>query len=116
MLFCRLVIPGSQIANMPGTNAYTVKVTIRNFLGAVDDKSLTFSKKSAGVAPAIALPLGASVSYKITEGMKVPVALAAASVCANQQVGTAGSYILWRLCTNRQLLSMTIQVSFLMAQ
>lgn len=87
----RLIIPGSQIVNMPGTD-YTIQVTVKNFLGATNSKSWAFTKKISADTPVVSIPSGLTISYKIADGFKVPVALSASSVCGNQQVIAAAAH------------------------
>lgn len=81
-----MVIPGSQITNMVGTS-YMVTVTVSNFLGAVSSATWSFTKKGLGITPVVTLPSGNAVSFKIADGVKVPLALAATSVCSDKKVG-----------------------------
>ena len=95
----RLVIPGSSLLQLSGSS-YTVTVTLTTFLNATASASWTWDMQASGAAPVI-VPLvnidedgGRVVPFRAADGVKVPLQLMAASVCAGSQVRACSAAVL----------------------
>ncbi|KAF8061401.1 hypothetical protein HT031_004492 [Scenedesmus sp. PABB004] len=82
----RVILPGSALAELKGSS-FTLSVTVTSALGATATATHTFTKRASGAAPVVtSVSASPTIYFRKAEGVKVPVQLAAASVCAGSSV------------------------------